>query len=358
MKSKEDLLREKRKDEHVQLALADKNPPLSHFDQLLFVHRSLPEMGMKDINLEVRTPDLRLNSPMYINAMTGGSEMTGKINASLAEVAHATGITMAVGSQHAGLRNENVANTYKVVRELNPSGIIFANVGADAPLAFAEKAVDMLEANALQIHINVPQELVMPEGGRDFTGWISQIEETVKSIPVPVIVKEVGFGMSRETISSLYNVGVRYVDVSGRGGTNFIGIENQRREKKEYVYLEDWGQTTPISLLEAHDFMDEMTIFASGGIRNPLDIVKALALGAKAVGMAGHMLRTVQNHGVDGAIQEINSWHEQIKVICTMLGVKNVEDLTNVPLIVKDDVRQWCELRGIDCTSLARRKLK
>lgn len=356
-KSEEDLHRERRKDEHVELALSGARKDASHFDELSFVHLSLPETSVQDVDLEVKTPELNLSSPIYINGMTGGSEMTGKINASLAEVANATGIAMAVGSQHAALRNENLIDTFKIVRKINPNGTVFANVGADVPLEYAQKAVDMLEANALQIHINVPQELVMPEGGRDFTGWVKQIERIVQTVSVPVIVKEVGFGMSKDTYSLLKSAGVQYVDVSSRGGTNFIWIENARREKQEYEYLRGWGQTAPISLLEAQEFMDEQTFFASGGIRNPLDVVKCLALGAKATGIAGFILKKVQSEGIDGAIQEMLDWHEQLRAILTMLGVRRLEELAHVPLLIKGEVREWCELRGIDVWPFARRGL-
>ena len=356
MKNDEYRKREKRKDEHVQLALLAEGSSLSHFDQLSFVHQSLPNIGLKDVNLQVTLPNLVLNSPVYINAMTGGSEMTGNINASLAIVAQATGMAMAVGSQHAGLRNESLVHTYQVVRKMNPQGMIFANVGADVSLEFALKAVEMLEANALQIHLNVPQELVMPEGGRDFTGWLRLIEQIIHHIEVPIIVKEVGFGMSNQTLQLLHGIGVQYVDVSGRGGTNFIGIENHRRENKEYNYLTGWGQTTPISLLEAKDFINRMTIFASGGIRNPLDIVKCLSLGAKAVGVASPILRILQKAGVDQAIEEMIRWHEQIKTICTMLGARTTQELANCPLVITKDVREWCEVRGIDIRSFAQRR--
>lgn len=355
MKNDEYRKREKRKDEHVKLALLSEATFLSHFDQLSFVHQSLPNIGLKDVNLQVILPNLALNSPLYINAMTGGSDMTGNINASLAQVAQSTGMAMAVGSQHAGLRNDSLVHTYQVVRKMNPKGVIFANVGADVPLEFALKAVEMLEANALQIHLNVPQELVMPEGGRDFTGWLRQIERIIHHIDVPVIVKEVGFGMSSKTLQLLNGIGVQYVDVSGRGGTNFIGIENQRREYQEYDYLKEWGQTTPISLLEAQSFINCMTIFASGGIRNPLDVVKCISLGAKAVGLAGPILRILQNAGVDQVIEEMNRWHEQIKIICTMLGARNVHELSTCPLVITKEVREWCEVRGIDVRSLAQR---
>lgn len=347
--------REKRKDEHVQLALSEGIPPHSHFDQLTFVHNSLPNLGWGDVNLRVNLPNLNLKSPLYINAMTGGSENTGKINADLAKIARATGMAMGVGSQHAGLRNESLADTYQIVRKNNPEGIIFANVGADVPLEFALKAVEMLEANALQIHLNAPQELIMPEGERDFTDWLPQLEKIVKHIRIPVIVKEVGFGMSKHTLHLLKEIGVQYVDISGRGGTNFIGIENRRREKQEFDYLRGWGLTTPISLLEAQEYMNDMIIFASGGIRNPLDAVKCLSLGAKAIGLASPILRVLQKEGLEQAIEELNRWHEQMKTICTMLGARTIDELATCPLVITGEVREWCEVRGIDVTSIAKR---
>ena len=334
MKHDEFRTRENRKNEHVRLALLDKATVSSHFDQLSFVHHSLPDIGLNDVDLQVKLPHLVMKSPLYINAMTGGSEMTGNINASLAKVACSTGVAMAVGSQHAGLRDQSLAHTYEVVRKVNPKGLIFANVGADVPLEFALKAIEMLEANALQVHINAPQELVMPEGDRDFTDWLHKIEKILHHIEIPLIVKEVGFGMSRKTLQLLQDIGVQYVDVRGRGGTNFIKIENHRRERQEYDYLKEWGQTTPISLLEASSFLQHMTIFASGGIRNPLDAVKSLSLGASAVGLASPILRVLQKEGVDEAIEEMNRWHEQIKMICTMLGARTVQELANCPLVI------------------------
>ena len=151
------------------------------------------------------------------------------------------------------------------------------------------------------------------------------------------------------------DIGVQYADVSGRGGTNFISIENHRRERQEYDYLKEWGQTTPISLLEANRFVNRMTIFASGGIRNPLDAVKCFSLGAKAVGVASPILRVLQNAGVDQAIEEMNRWQEQIKMICTMLGARTIQELANCPLVITKDVREWCEVRGIDIRTFAQR---
>ena len=144
--------------------------------------------------------------------------MDKQINEKLAIVARETGIAMAVGSTHAALRNPNMIETFSIVRKTNPKGTIFSNVGADVPVDKALQAVELLDAQALQIHVNSPQELVMPEGNREFASWMSNIESIVKRVDVPVIIKEVGFGMSKETLQALYDIGVNYVDVSGRGG--------------------------------------------------------------------------------------------------------------------------------------------
>jgi isopentenyl-diphosphate Delta-isomerase len=351
--------REQRKNEHIQLA---NNPnavtPVSHFDDLLFIHHSLPEIAYKDVELTTSFGELEMNPPIYINAMTGGSQKTGNINEMLAEIAHETGLAMAVGSQHAGLRNELLVDTYKIVRKRNPNGVIFANIGADAPIEFAQSAIDMLEADALQIHLNVPQELTMQEGERDFLNWRRQIEQLLGIIEVPLIIKEVGFGMSKETMGLLHKMGVRYIDISGRGGTNFIWIENQRLKQNDYSYLNGWGQSTVISLLEAQPWLDRLTVFSSGGIRNPLDMVKCLALGAEAVGMAGPILRILLNLGVDKTIEQVNSWIDQIKTIMTMLGAQTVNDLRNCSIVVTKEVREWCEIRGIDVKKLANKTKK
>lgn len=169
---------------------------------------------------------------------------------------------------------------------MNPEGMIFSNVGADVPVEKALEAVELLEAQALQIHVNSPQELVMPEGNREFVTWLDNIASIVSRVSVPVIIKEVGFGMSKELMHDLQQIGVKYVDVSGKGGTNFVDIENERRANKDMDYLSSWGQSTVESLLETTAYQSEISVFASGGLRTPLDAIKSLALGAKATGMS------------------------------------------------------------------------
>jgi isopentenyl-diphosphate delta-isomerase len=163
--------------------------------------------------------------------------------------------------------------------------------------------------------------------------------------------------MCAETLHILNEIGVNNVDVSGRGGTNFVSIENQRRENREYSYLKEWGQSTIISLLEAQEFIenDKLTIFASGGIRNPLDIIKCLSLGAKAVGIAGPILRILDRDGAERVIEEITEWTTQLKSILTILGARTIPDLQTCSIVITKDVREWCELRGIEVKKFARR---
>jgi isopentenyl-diphosphate delta-isomerase len=351
-----DLSRETRKLEHIRLALAQRNGERSGFQDIRFVHPSFPEINLDEISLETQIGGLKFSSPILINAMTGGAEQTKAINRELALVAAETGLAMAVGSQRAAIQDPSLISTYSVVREVNPRGILIANLGANAGVREARLAVEMIGADLLQLHVNAPQELTMPEGDRSFRGLLQRIEEIVQNSPVPVIVKEVGFGMSLETYQKLLEAGVRIIDVGGRGGTNFIRIENERRGGSKYSSLEEWGQTTVISLLEASPFLEHATFIASGGIKHALDIAKSLALGASAVGIAGLFLRILQYKGRQALIEQIGHFHEELRVIMTLLGCKNITNLRNVPLVITGYTAAWCQARGIDIHAYAKRR--
>ncbi|MGX7417890.1 type 2 isopentenyl-diphosphate Delta-isomerase [Carnobacterium gallinarum] len=347
---------EDRKNQHVDLAEAmfhRRNS--SDYDDLRFVHHSFPEIKVNDVALDTQFLGLNFTSPFYINGMTGGSEKTKKINGDLAIIARETGLAMATGSQSAAIKKPELTDTFQIIRKHNPDGLIFANLGAGNTVEAGKKAVDMLQANVLQIHINAPQELIMPEGDRDFSNWLSEIEKMVNEIQVPILVKEVGFGMSRETIQQLVNIGVQGVDVSGRGGTNFAAIENARRQTQELAYLESWGQSSIISLLEAQEFQASIQLLASGGIRNPLDMVKALALGANGIGISGLFLHLLLENGVEATIAEVIRWQEQIKTILTLLGKTTISDLQKTDLIIGGEVRDWCMARGVAYQDFAKR---
>ncbi|PZL70892.1 type 2 isopentenyl-diphosphate Delta-isomerase [Enterococcus plantarum] len=344
-----------RKDEHISLAKAFHKDKTNDFDQIRFVHHSFAEIAMDDVDISTSFLDFSFKQPFYINAMTGGSDRAKEINQQLGIIAKETGILVATGSVNAALKNPDLADTYQIIRKENPNGVLLANIGAGLSLEEAKRAVDLFQANGLQIHVNLPQELVMPEGDRDFHGWLDNIEDIVSHLSVPVIVKEVGFGMSSETIEQLVWRGVKAVDVSGQGGTSFTQIENARRKKRELGFLTDWGQSTVLSLLESINWQRDLTVLASGGARQSLDIVKSLSLGAKSVGVAGTILNQLMTHGLEETIALIQQWEDELKMLYTLLGKQTTTDLTTTDIIFSSEIIRWCESRGIAYQPFAKR---
>jgi len=343
-----------RKNEHVSLSENFYKHGDSSFKDVHFVHHSFPGINVADIDLSVSMGELAFESPFFINAMTGGSEWTGKLNRKLGIVARETGLAVATGSISAGLRHPEFSDSYTFMREENPDGLVFANLGAGHGAENAKKAIDMVNADALQIHVNAPQEVVMPEGDREFEQWISNIQDILENIDVPLIIKEVGFGMSRETVALLQDIGVKYIDISGKGGTNFAQIENFRRPEKKLDGLESWGQTTAVSLLEAIDVQKDSHIISSGGIRTAQDIVKSLALGASVVGISSEFMHMILDD-VDTAIERVNEWKLELERTMTLLGTKTVAELKNTDVIISGETAHWANLRGIDLRQYANR---
>ena len=348
----------KRKDEHVGHATQQYQSQSNlELRQTRFVHHPLSEMAVDEVSLQTKMAGFTLETPFFINAITGGSPRTTLINQRLAQLAHETGIAMATGSMSIAMKDSSTAESFTIIRKENPNGIVLANLGAHYTVESAKKAIDLIEANGIQIHVNTLQELVMPEGDRSFHHWLKNIEEIVTNVDVPVIVKEVGFGFSREAMQELINIGVQTIDISGRGGTNFAAIENARREDHLYDELEDWGQTTVQSLVEGYDLSCEL--IASGGIHSPLDIVKCLALGASAVGMSGEFLHLIRpQDSLPTAIQTVNDWKNQLKNIYTLLGVSKTETLHQTDIILPNTTAHWCNARHIDWTTFANRSRK
>jgi isopentenyl-diphosphate delta-isomerase len=344
-----------RKDDHVRLAMEQQHAHSgrNQFDEVSFVHHALAGIDRPQVSLATEFAGITWPVPLYINAMTGGSAMTGRINRDLATAARESGVAIASGSMHAYFKDPACADTFRVLREENPHGFVMANVNATACVDDARRAVDLLQANALQIHLNTAQETPMPEGDRSFGSWPAQIERIATGVGVPVIVKEVGNGLSRQTLLALPARGGAAADVSGRGGTDFARIENGRREHADYAYLHDWGQSTAACLLDAQDVA--LPVLASGGVRHPLDVARALALGARAVGSSGGFLRTLLDEGVDALIAKIGSWLDQLAALQTMLGARTPADLTRCDVLVSGELRAFCADRGIDTRHLAQR---
>ncbi|ANZ58198.1 type 2 isopentenyl-diphosphate Delta-isomerase [Fructilactobacillus lindneri] len=335
-----------RKDEHVSLAKKfHQENSNAGFDDIRFMPNSLPEISKKEVDISTQIGNLKFNIPFYIEAMTGGSDFTKKLNQKLAKISKDTGIAMAVGSESVALKYPETSDSFTIARKVNPKGILIANLGADVSLDEVDDAIKLIDANAIEIHINAVQEIIMPEGASVFK-WIDNIQKIVEHVTIPVIIKEVGFGMDSESLQRLKNISVKYVNIGGRGGTNFAQIENFRRKNKEMKYLKDWGINTVQSLYESQK-VNGVQIIATGGITNPLEIVKSLYLGADAVGIASEILVSLIDNGVEKTEIMINSWIDGIKSIFTILGVQNIQELRTKKTVLSPELLSYLQQRHI-----------
>lgn len=340
--------RSRRKDQHLAFALKqDDDYEATGFNQLTLIPNALPEVEEREIQLETTFLGSTLRLPILINAITGGSHEGEKVNRLLAIAAREHNVSLAVGSQKAALEDANWLSSFRVARKENPHGVILANVSAGTSWEDAARAVDMIQADGLQVHLNAAQEMAMAEGERDFRGWEKNLSQMVKHIPVPVIAKEVGFGLSKEVSSRIAQLGVKWLDVGGRGGSNFAVIEHQRQDLKD-VAFEKWGLGTVYSMLEAKTGASECSLIASGGIRHGLDIVKAFALGASLVGIAKPMLVAVRQADPIEAISGlILRMEQEIRRSLVLTGCKNIREANNLPVVYSPLLASWIAQRKL-----------
>ncbi len=349
------MSRQRRKLDHLKLALElDDGTTSTGFSDLTPVHMSAPELDLQDVDTSCVFMGKRLRAPLIINAITGGHPETAWINRELSLVAGKKGIGMAVGSQKAALNDFSVRETFTVAREVNPDGLLLANLGATCTPEEARAAVEMIGADGIQLHLNVPQEITMPEGDSRFKGVLSNITSVIEAVPVPVMVKEVGFGMSRETALALYGAGVKYIDVGGRGGTDFLAIEHSRGNRCQQEPLE-WGIPTAISLLEGLSLGLNIGFVASGGLRSSLDMARALMAGAALTAMARPFLEALVK-GKAGELEEtVGNLIVGLGKIMLMTGSSNLTEIAGKPLVITGFTAEWLLRRGIDIDSYARR---
>lgn len=306
-----------RKKDHIRLALADKTT-LTSLDVYAIDYNSVPRFGLDNLDTSTTICNKKWQFPFFINAITAGGEECNKINQDFMEVSKACGIEFFPGSYSPALKDKNDEAAY-------PKGYSI-NLGLDKDPNLILDAIEKTKTQYIQLHTNPLQEIVMPEGDHNFESWLSTLTEVSKKSPIPVILKETGFGMNEETIKLAIDLNLAAVDVSGMGGTNFARIENGRREDKS-TYLENIGYTTAESLEFAAPYRDKIDIIASGGIRNPLDVVKCLALGAKAVGVSKTFLEILVNDGKEALIDEIEKWKKELKFLMILMNAKNIDEL-------------------------------
>lgn len=322
-------IRSTRKEEH--LALAQKfyqHEKLNSFDQMHLVRPALPETKVDLAVIITEMFGKKVNAPFFINAMTGGSKKSYFINQALGKVACQTQIALALGSASILAKETDELDSFLIARQENPDGVLLANVNAKTSPKVAAKIIKELQADAVQVHLNVVQEVTMPEGDRDFY-WLDNLKALRQKLTVPIIIKEVGTGLDQTTIQMLKNEGFNYFDIAGSGGTNFAQIENARNAK-ELTYFEDLGLPTVLSALMAAK--EKVPFIVSGGVRNPLDVFKGLCLGGSYVGIANTFLQVLlQNiNGTEKLLQMIKDWQYQLACLMAVYGQNKLSGVTEI----------------------------
>ena len=352
------MVRQSRKLDHLKFAMQlDDGPSSTSFEDITVIPNCLPDLCCDNIEISTTVAGIALQHPVIVNAITGGAVDVTAVNARLAEFCRITGCVMAVGSQYAALEDLTVKESYQVIRKKNPNGLVLANIGAHATIEQARRVVDMIEACALQIHLNVAQEMIMSEGDRNFTGYLDNIAKIASHIEVPVIIKEVGCGIAREQALLLSKTGIRGIDVGGAGGTNFLAIEAARSKVLLDTASLSWGIPTAISALEVISVLPaKIDMIVSGGIRTPLDVLKALGIGGKAVGIAAPIVRSLEERGLDATVTWFQRFIADVKRYMLLTGSMNIDALQNTPVVITGHSQQWCAMRAIDIQKYAKRK--
>ena len=348
----------RRKLEHVDVVLSKpvEGPLTTWFEYLFLPQRALPRVDPDLVDLEISFLGRRIGGPLMISAMTGGAPGTERINRALAEVSCTLKLALGLGSQRAGLEDPSVVYTYRVARDSCTEIPIIGNIGIGELVRYGpsilERVASMVEADAVAVHLNYFQEVVQPEGASHFSAGMEVLARAVEVSPVPVIVKEVGFGLSREFVQELYNIGIRYVDVAGAGGTNWVLVELYRAEEvgdtsKKLLAegLKEVGIPTAVSIIEARSVSEELFIVGSGGIRTPYDAVKALRLGANMVGVAKPILEAYHR----GTLADyLRSFITGMKAVVASLGISKLSEIGRCPVVVLGLLRDWVEARGLE----------
>ena len=344
------MTREQRKLDHIRYALESGGlKRRTGLEDVRFLHNCLTPVDPDKVDISTRIGSLKLPVPVFIDAITGGARDVKEINRRLAAVARAAGVAMAVGSQYGTVRDGQHADTYSVVREENPEGIIFANVSALVSPDEAKAAVDMISADALEIHLNVAQELIMPEGDKTFSRIPGNLARLKDCVPVPVIMKETGCGMAAEQIRELQAGGFTCFNIAGCGGTSFPAIEAARCKTTRYEKFADWGIPTAWSLIDAaHAAQPWDTLIASGGIRGGLDAAKVIVMGADAVAMSGNILAVLLQQGEEAVVSYLQDVIADLKDIMVLTGSRTVRELQQVPLIFTGDTLAFIQCRGYE----------
>ena len=358
----------KRKEDHIRISLnrdVQARRVTTGFEDIHFIHKALPEIDKQKIDLSITVFNHRFTAPLIVGAITGGTPEATKINATIAEAVEELGLGMGVGSQRAAIEDKKLEKTFTIARKKAPTAFLIANIGGvqlvhGYGLKEVKKAIEMIGADAIAIHLNPLQEAVQPEGQANFKEVLKKISEITKELDVPVIVKETGAGIAAEEAKKLEVAGVKGIDVSGAGGTSFAAVEYYRTKAKLNSFQRrlgdvfwDWGIPTAVSIIEVSQTVS-IPIIASGGIRDGVEIAKALALGANIASLSQPVLHAAvkdMKETEDALLMLI----EELRSSMFLVGANSVQALLETPLVITGKTAEWLRIRKFDTESYVRR---
>ncbi|MCW4007805.1 MAG: type 2 isopentenyl-diphosphate Delta-isomerase [Candidatus Bathyarchaeota archaeon] len=358
----------KRKADHIKICLNEKaqaKKTTARFEDVHFIHRALPEVDKVQIDLSTTVFGYRFSAPLIVGAMTGGTVEAARINAAIAEAVEHLHLGMGVGSQRAAIEDAKLAETFAVARKKAPNAFLIANIGGvqlvhGYGLKEVKKTVEMIDADAVAIHLNALQEAVQPEGQTNFKGVLAKIGEIAAAIEKPVIVKETGAGIAAEDAEKLEAAGVKAIDIGGAGGTSFAAVEYYRARGQETGIQHflgdafwDWGIPTVISLIETTQTV-KIPVIASGGIRSGMDMAKALALNASLTSISQPVLQAAIKGAKDVA-SLLSLFIEELRNVMFLVGADNVQKLAKTPVVVMGKTAEWLKARGFNVEAYAKR---
>lgn len=348
-----------RKLDHIRICLSEEvESGYTGFEDVMLIHRATPEFDFEEVDTAIRFFNKKLSFPFLIASMTGGHEVAKEINANLAIAVERTGIGMGVGSQRAGIERKELEETFSIVRDKAPNAFIYANLGYAQLMndpELLDRAIEMVEADAVAIHLNALQEAIMGEG-EAVSCDLDVLAEICKSSKVPVIAKETGAGISREVALKLKEAGFSAIDVGGKGGTSFSAVEAYRSEDEVLKAVGfdffDWGIPTAFCIVDCYEVLPTI---ATGGIRNGLHVAKSLALGATIASSALPFLAKakVSAKAVEKLIERFRLG---LKVAMFLVGARRVEELKEKQIFVSGKLLEWMRFRKIDIEEFCRRR--
>lgn len=347
MPEKNDLI-SLRKKEHIELCLTDKvhfKQKTNGFEKYEFKHFAVTEVIPENISFETKFFKKKIKFPFLISCMTGGVSEAEDINSRLAVVANDLNIVLGVGSQRQAIESSNHINSYKIIRKKASAIPVLGNIGASQIAKLKtfdsiKRLVDMIEADAMVIHLNPLQEMLQPEGEIDFVGLMKNIKRLVKELSVPVIVKEVGSGISKEAAQLMLECGVKGIDVAGAGGTSWAGVELLRSKNDSDNPFWDWGLPTAYCIREVHKLKKKFNfvLIGSGGINSAFEMAKAFALGADISASARIILQTLIIEGEEKVTRLIEEWFNVLRKIMFLTGSKNLNEFRKAKLIKREEL--------------------